>query len=48
MLQTGNLKVREVAEQCGFSDVVHFYKSFRALRGFPPSRCIPKDGGLDQ
>lgn len=42
MLQTGNYKVAEVAEHCGFSDVVHFYKSFKALRGFPPSRCIPK------
>jgi len=47
MLQTGNYKVHEVAEHCGFSDVVHFYKSFRDLRGFPPSRCIPKGGGLD-
>jgi AraC-like DNA-binding protein len=45
MLQTGNYKVCEAAEQCGFSDVVHFYKSFRALRGFPPSRCIPKGSG---
>jgi AraC-like DNA-binding protein len=42
MLQTGNYKVRDVAEQCGFSDVFHFYNSFRELRGFPPSRCIPK------
>jgi AraC-like DNA-binding protein len=42
MLQSGNYKVHEVAEQCGFSDVVHFYKSFRAMLGFPPSRCIPK------
>jgi AraC-like DNA-binding protein len=42
MLQSGNYKVQEVAEQCGFSDVFHFYKSFKALRGFPPSRCIPK------
>jgi AraC-like DNA-binding protein len=42
MLQSGNYKVQEVAENCGFSDVFHFYKSFKALRGFPPSRCIPK------
>jgi AraC-like DNA-binding protein len=42
MLQSGNFKVQEVAEHCGFSDVFHFYKSFKALRGFPPSRCIPK------
>jgi two-component system response regulator YesN len=43
MLQTGNYKVQEVAEHCGFSDVIHFYKLFMALRGFPPSRCIPRN-----
>jgi AraC-like DNA-binding protein len=43
LLQTGNYRVRDVAEQCGFSDVFHFYNSFRELRGFPPSRCIPKN-----
>ena len=42
MLQSGNYKIYEVAENCGFSDTFHFYKSFKALRGFPPSRCIPK------
>jgi AraC-like DNA-binding protein len=42
MLQSGSLKVQEAAELCGFSDVVHFYKSFKTLRGFPPSRCIPR------
>jgi YesN/AraC family two-component response regulator len=42
MLKSGNYKVQEAAEHCGFSDVFHFYKSFKALRGFPPSRCIPK------
>jgi YesN/AraC family two-component response regulator len=46
MLQTGGFRVHEVAEQCGFSDVFYFYKQFRALRGYPPSRCIPKAGGL--
>jgi YesN/AraC family two-component response regulator len=42
MLKSGNYKVQEAAEHCGFSDVFHFYKSFKAFRGFPPSRCIPK------
>jgi len=42
MLQSGKYKVQEVAENCGFSDVNHFYKSFRQIRGFPPSRCKPK------
>ena len=41
MLQSGDYKVHEVAEQCGFSDVFHFYKLFRATRGFSPSRCKP-------
>lgn len=41
MLRSGNCKVGEAAESCGFSDVFHFYKSFKLLRGFPPSRCIP-------
>jgi AraC-like DNA-binding protein len=47
MLQTGNYRVRDVAEQCGFSDVIHFYNSFRELRGFPPSRCLPKNSNKD-
>ena len=42
MMQTGTYKVHEISEHCGFSDVVHFYKTFKALRGFPPSRCKPK------
>jgi YesN/AraC family two-component response regulator len=42
LLRTGNFKVSEVSDYCGFSDVVHFYRSFRALRGFAPSRCIPR------
>jgi len=41
MLQSGVYKVQEVAEHCGFSDVFHFYKVFRAARGFSPSRCKP-------
>jgi AraC-like DNA-binding protein len=45
MLQTGKHKVHEVAEYCGFSDINHFYNLFKELRGFPPSRCIPRGGG---
>jgi AraC-like DNA-binding protein len=44
MLQSGTYKIHEVAEHCGFSDGFHFYKSFKSLRGFPPSRCIPRNG----
>ena len=42
LLQTGNYKVHEAAERCGFSDIFHFYKKFRSLRGFAPSHCIPR------
>jgi len=42
MLQSGKYKVQEVAERCGFSDVYHFYKSFKSIRGFAPSKCKPK------
>jgi AraC-like DNA-binding protein len=42
MLRSGDFKVKEVAEHCGYSDVYHFYKQFRAFLGFPPSQCIPK------
>jgi AraC-like DNA-binding protein len=42
MLQSGRYKVHEAAERCGFSDIFHFYKKFRSLRGFAPSRCIPR------
>jgi len=44
MLQNGNFKIHEVAEHCGFSDPIHFYKLFRKMRGFPPSRCKPNSG----
>jgi len=43
MLQSGNYKVQAVAEHCGFSDVTHFYKLFREIRGFPPSKCKLKN-----
>jgi AraC-like DNA-binding protein len=42
LLQSGNYKVQEVAELCGFSDVFYFYKSFRELRGFPPSKYMSR------
>jgi AraC-like DNA-binding protein len=42
LLQSGNYKVHEVAELCGFSDVFYFYKSFRELRGFPPSKYMSR------
>jgi AraC-like DNA-binding protein len=42
MLKSGEYKVQKTAELCGYQDVFHFYKQFKTLTGFPPSRCIPK------
>jgi AraC-like DNA-binding protein len=42
ILQSGKYKIHEAAELCGFSDIFHFYKAFKTLRGFPPSRCITR------
>ncbi|MDR2478342.1 MAG: helix-turn-helix domain-containing protein [Treponema sp.] len=42
MLTSGEYKVGEVAEACGFTDVSHFYKQFKEIKGFPPSHCLPK------
>jgi AraC-like DNA-binding protein len=41
MLRSGKYKVQEVSDYCGFCDKVHFFRSFKSLRGFPPSRCLP-------
>lgn len=42
MLASGEYKVADVAEACGFADVSHFYKQFKGIRGFPPSHSLPK------
>jgi AraC-like DNA-binding protein len=42
MLSSGEYKVGDVAEVCGFTDVSHFYKQFKQLKGFPPSHSMPK------
>jgi AraC-like DNA-binding protein len=41
-LSSGEYKVEEVATLCGFSDVNHFYRYFKMIMGYPPSRCLPK------
>jgi AraC-like DNA-binding protein len=41
MLRSGKYKVQEVSEYCGFCDKVHFFRSFKSVRGFPPSKCLP-------
>jgi len=42
MLVSGEYKIRDVAEACGFTDTSHFYKRFSSLKGFSPSECLPK------
>jgi len=42
MLSSGEYKVGDVAEACGFTDVSHFYKQFKQIKDYPPSHCLPK------
>jgi len=42
MLYSGEFKVNEVSDACGFSDVSHFYKQFKKEKGFPPSHSLLK------
>jgi AraC-like DNA-binding protein len=45
LLTSGEYKVGDMAEVCGFTDVTHFYKQFKEIMGYPPSSCIPKKMG---
>ncbi|MDR1469612.1 MAG: AraC family transcriptional regulator [Spirochaetaceae bacterium] len=45
LLQSGGYRVSEAAEACGYCDVFHFYKQFRALTGVSPSQYLAKSGG---
>jgi YesN/AraC family two-component response regulator len=42
LLQSGGCRVSEAAEACGYQDMFHFYKQFKALTGVAPSRYIPR------
>jgi hypothetical protein len=42
LLRTGEYRVSELAEQCGYSDVHHFYKQFKVITGKPPSLYLPQ------
>jgi AraC-like DNA-binding protein len=43
MLRSGEYAhIGAVAEQCGYADVYHFSKQFKALTGIPPSKYVPK------
>lgn len=40
MLYSGEYKVNEIADACGFTDVFYFSRLFKELRGFAPSNAI--------
>jgi AraC-like DNA-binding protein len=42
MLRSGEYKVMQVAELCGYPDVFYFDRLFKKVTGKPPSSCIPK------
>jgi AraC-like DNA-binding protein len=42
MLAGGEYKVGNIAEACGFTDMSHFHKQFKLIKGFPPSYSLPK------
>jgi AraC-like DNA-binding protein len=44
LLQSGGWRVAEVAEACGYCDVFHFYKQFKAIMGVSPSCHLFKNG----
>jgi AraC-like DNA-binding protein len=42
ILATGEYKVEDVPETCGFTDSAHMYKCFKEILGFPPSYYLPR------
>jgi AraC-like DNA-binding protein len=42
MLKSGDYLVSDVAELCGYCDIFHFDKQFKAITGLPPSAYIPR------
>ncbi|CAH1192624.1 HTH-type transcriptional activator RhaS [Paenibacillus allorhizoplanae] len=40
MLQNGECNVTEAAERCGYSDLSHFRKQFKMIKGYSPSQCL--------
>lgn len=40
MLQNGECNVSEAAERCGYSDMSHFRKQFKMIKGYSPSQCL--------
>jgi AraC-like DNA-binding protein len=41
-LRSGEFRVSEAAERCGYGDIFHFYKHFKLICGISPSMCIPR------
>jgi AraC-like DNA-binding protein len=46
MLRSGEyINIGAVAEQCGYPDIYHFSKQFKAVTGISPSKYMPKKDG---
>jgi len=41
-LRSGEFRVSEAAERCGYNDIYHFYKHFKRIYRISPSSCIPR------
>ena len=39
LLQTTDLPVEQVAEACGYSNCVHFFRQFKQIKGITPAKC---------
>ncbi|MDR3173476.1 MAG: AraC family transcriptional regulator [Treponema sp.] len=45
LLQSGGCRVAEAAEACGYQDMFHFYKQFKAITGVAPPAISPETQG---
>ena len=44
MLATGDYRVSDTAEACGFTDASHLNKQFKLIKGYLPSSIMPRKG----
>jgi YesN/AraC family two-component response regulator len=45
LLRSGECTVTQVAERVGYPDELYFSRQFKAVKGIPPSHCMPKKTG---
>jgi AraC-like DNA-binding protein len=39
LLKEGGMSVSDVCFACGFNDISYFSRTFRRIKGYPPSGC---------